>query len=144
LSEERNNVVIVACDSRYDLSVYWHRKAVMADNSMNAFIFRDQIIQSYERFSRSFVRISATDISKVVNAEYDEGRYWPEPLIQINPNYRPANTVQELVAIRKEHIEPLSPSSNSIDFQHEIPYRIPCKSPLRSPQHNSYDFRDPD
>jgi len=118
LSEERNNVVIVACDSRYDLSVYWHRKAVMADNSMNAYIFRDQIIQSYERFSRSFVRISATDISKVVNAEYDEGRYWPEPLIQINPNYRPANTVQELVAIRKEHIEPLSPSSNSIDFQH--------------------------
>ena len=50
---------------------------------MNAFTFRDQIVQSYERFSRSFVKIAATDISKVVDVEYERGRYWPESLIQI-------------------------------------------------------------
>lgn len=65
---------------------------------MNAFTFRDQVVQSYERFSRSFVRIAAPDIEKVVNDEYSRGRYWPEPLIQINPNYKPGNTVAELAA----------------------------------------------
>jgi superfamily II DNA/RNA helicase len=63
---------------------------------MNAFDFRDQIVANYERFSRSFARIAAKDISDKVNEEYDRGRYWPEPLIQINPNYRPASTVLEL------------------------------------------------
>ena len=63
---------------------------------MNAFTFRDQIVQSYERFSRSFVRIAAADISKVVDSEYENGRYWPEPLIQINPNYKQCATVVDL------------------------------------------------
>lgn len=63
---------------------------------MNAFTFRDQIVQSYEQFSRSFVKIAATDISDVVNSEYEDGRYWPEPLIQINPNYKQCSTVLEL------------------------------------------------
>jgi hypothetical protein len=62
---------------------------------MNAFSFRDQVVQSYERFSRSFAKIAAADISKVVNDEYGRGRYWPEPLIQINPNYKPGSTVLE-------------------------------------------------
>lgn len=63
---------------------------------MNAFNFRDQIIQSYEQFSRSFVKIAASDISDLVNSEYEKGRYWPEPLIQINPNYKPGCSVLEL------------------------------------------------
>ena len=63
---------------------------------MNAFTFRDQIVQSYERFSRSFVKIAAADISKVVDSEYENGRYWPEPLIQINPNYKQCATVVDL------------------------------------------------
>jgi hypothetical protein len=63
---------------------------------MNAFAFRDQIVQSYERFSRSFVKIAAEDISKAVASEYGNCRYWPEPLIQINPNYKPAASTQEL------------------------------------------------
>ena len=63
---------------------------------MNAFTFRDQIVQSYERFSRSFVKIAAADITKVVDFEYENGRYWPEPLIQINPNYKQCATVLDL------------------------------------------------
>ena len=63
---------------------------------MNAFTFRDNLIESYEQFSRSFVRIFADDISDVVNAQYGAGRYWPEPLIQINPNYKKGATVAEL------------------------------------------------
>jgi hypothetical protein len=63
---------------------------------MNAFTFRDRVIESYADFSRSFVRFCAEDISRIVNAEYAKGRYWPEPLIQINPSYKSGETVQQL------------------------------------------------
>lgn len=61
------------------------------------FEFRKQVIDEYASFSRSFTRIRAADISTVVDAEYDRGRYWPEPLIQINPNYRRAKDIDQLV-----------------------------------------------
>jgi hypothetical protein len=63
----------------------------------NVFTFRDRIIEEYSLFSRSFTRIAADDIRKEVDAQYDGGRYWPEPLIQINPNYQRKETVQQLV-----------------------------------------------
>jgi Lhr-like helicase len=64
----------------------------------NVFHFRDQLISEYSTFSRSFSKIAAADISAKVEQEYAEGRYWPEPLIQINPNYRRSATVQQLAA----------------------------------------------
>lgn len=62
------------------------------------FQFRDSLIDEYARFSRSFTKIDAADIQSEIDAEYDKGRYWPEPLVQINPNYRRENTVADLVA----------------------------------------------
>lgn len=62
----------------------------------NVFNFRDELIEEYSSFSRSFVSISASDIKSVVEHEYSEGRYWPQPLIQINPNYQRKGTIQEL------------------------------------------------
>jgi hypothetical protein len=63
----------------------------------NVFGFRDQLIEEYSSFSRSFSRIAASDIRDEVERQYAEGRYWPEPLVQINPNYKRKGTVQELV-----------------------------------------------
>lgn len=64
----------------------------------NVFIFRDQLIAEYSSFSRSFSRIAAPDIRDEVERQYADGRYWPEPLVQINPNYQRKGTVQQLVA----------------------------------------------
>ena len=64
----------------------------------NVFQFRDTLISEYSAFSRSFTRIQAKDILAAVETEYSKGRYWPEPLIQINPNYQRAKNVDELVA----------------------------------------------
>ncbi len=64
----------------------------------NVFSFRDRLIAEYSEFSRSFTRIAAEDIHSEVKRQYDAGRYWPEPLIQINPNYRRKGTVQQLAA----------------------------------------------
>ncbi|MGI9212125.1 MAG: DEAD/DEAH box helicase, partial [Methylococcaceae bacterium] len=64
----------------------------------DVFGFRDQLIDTYRSFSRSFTRIAAPDIRGELEQQYAEGRYWPEPLLQINPNYQRKGTVQELVA----------------------------------------------
>lgn len=63
----------------------------------NVFGFRDQLISEYSSFSRSFSRIAAPDIRDEVEKQYADGRYWPEPLVQINPNYQRKGTVQQLV-----------------------------------------------
>lgn len=62
----------------------------------NVFDFRDRLIDEYSAFSRSFAFISASDIKRKVEDEYKKERYWPQPLIQINPNYQRGQSVQEL------------------------------------------------
>ena len=71
----------------------------------NVFDFRDNVIKQYAQFSRSFTTISAPDIKATVDAEYNEGRYWPDPLIQINPNYKKDDTVETLCAKGVLHSE---------------------------------------
>ena len=62
----------------------------------DVFQFRNQLVGRYSNFSRSFVRIAASDIQREVESQYQDGRYWPEPLVQINPNYQRKGTVQTL------------------------------------------------
>jgi ATP-dependent helicase YprA (DUF1998 family) len=69
----------------------------------DVFGFRDRLIEEYSAFSRSFTHIDATDIARAVEAEYARGRYWPEPLIQINPNYRRKGTIDDLVSEKLLH-----------------------------------------
>ncbi len=65
---------------------------------MDVFAFRQELIAEYERFSRSFTRIQAADIRQVVDEAYDRGRFWPAPLIELNPNFVPGGSIEELVA----------------------------------------------
>lgn len=65
---------------------------------MDVFEFREHIVAEYEQFTRSFTRIRASDIEAYVNEQYASQRYWPEPLIQINPNFKSGGTVDEFVA----------------------------------------------
>ena len=65
---------------------------------MDVFAFRDQLVAEYERFSRSFTRIRAEDISRKVDTAYAAGRFWPAPLIQLNPNFEPGGYIDELVS----------------------------------------------
>lgn len=76
---------------------------------MDVFQFREHIVAEYEQFTRSFTQINSPDIRDYVNAQYTKQKYWPEPLIQINPTYRSGGTVEELVASGQ-----LSPECSSI------------------------------
>ncbi len=65
---------------------------------MDVFEFREHIVAEYEQFTRSFTRFRANDIEAYVNEQYASQRYWPEPLIQINPNFKAGGTVDEFVS----------------------------------------------
>lgn len=55
---------------------------------MDVFSLREQLIGDYSRFARSFTTILADDLRRGIDDAYSSGRYWPEPLIQINPRYQ--------------------------------------------------------
>ena len=60
------------------------------------FSFRDKLIDAYRSFSTSFSSPSSADIKKALDDAYGQGRYWKQPLIQINPKYKPAESVDAL------------------------------------------------
>ncbi len=64
---------------------------------MDVFALRNQIVKEYEQFSRSFTKFQAPDIRSLVEEEYSEGRFWPAPLIQINPNFVSGGSIDALV-----------------------------------------------
>jgi hypothetical protein len=63
----------------------------MSGKSMDVFSLRDTVVGEYQKFATSFTTIHAEDIRQQVEAIYAEGRFWPEPLIQINPSYKKAH-----------------------------------------------------
>ena len=68
----------------------------MSVKGMDVFSLRDSVVGEYKQFATSFTTIFAEDIRRQVEAIYAEDRYWPEPLIQINPNYQRVTTVEKL------------------------------------------------
>jgi len=65
---------------------------------MDVFSLREAVVGEYKEFATSFTTIQAEDIRKQVEAIYAKDRYWPEPLIQVNPNYQRATSIATLVA----------------------------------------------
>lgn len=70
----------------------------MSTKSLDVFSLRDTVIREYQKFATSFTTIHAPDIREQVDAIYAQNRYWPDPLIQINPSYKRTTTVDRLVA----------------------------------------------
>ena len=64
---------------------------------MKAFEFDHHLINSYERFSRSFSSIRAEDLRAEIDAQYDAGRFWPDALLSLNPRFLSGPTVDDLV-----------------------------------------------
>jgi superfamily II DNA/RNA helicase len=67
---------------------------------LDVFSLRDSVVEEYKRFATSFTTIYAPDIRDQIDAIYAEQRYWPEPLIQINPSYKRTVDVGALVKDR--------------------------------------------
>ena len=65
---------------------------------MDVFEFRRKLVREYEVFTRSFCRIRSQDIQTFADSAYQNERFWPDPLIQMNPGFVSNTTVSKLVA----------------------------------------------
>ena len=65
---------------------------------MDVFDLDRTLVRDYEQFARSFTTIRATDIKKQVEQIYANNKFWPEPLVSINPNFKKGASLPELVA----------------------------------------------
>jgi len=72
---------------------------------MDVFEFREKLVGEYSQFTRSFTRIKSEDIASFVAAAYESQRYWPAPLVQVNPNFKAGHSVEELVTAGSLHPE---------------------------------------
>lgn len=64
---------------------------------MDVFSLDEFVINQYEKFSRSFTKIKSPEIKSKVDWLYNNKRFWPEPLLQINPHYAAGNSIQNLI-----------------------------------------------
>ena len=55
---------------------------------MTIFDLDRQVVNEYERFARSFTIVRADDLRSQLEKAYADRRFWPEPMIQINPQMK--------------------------------------------------------
>lgn len=72
---------------------------------MNVFDTHQRIVQDYASYIRSFVNIADEAILAVVEQEMERGKLWPEPLLQFNPAYAMAGSVEDLAARNLLHAD---------------------------------------
>lgn len=56
---------------------------------MEVFKLRNNVIEDYGSYVRSFLTIKDERIAGLVQEEMDGGFLWPDPLIQLNPSFEP-------------------------------------------------------
>jgi ATP-dependent helicase YprA (DUF1998 family) len=75
----------------------------MLSNPMDVFALRNQLKLDYATYASSFITIQDSRIRDKVERGIREGRFFPDPLIQINPSFESGGTVDELVEKRILH-----------------------------------------
>jgi hypothetical protein len=65
---------------------------------MDVFDLRQQIVDDYASFARSFTRVRAADLKSQIDVIYANDQFWPEPLLQITPHYERGGSIDKLAA----------------------------------------------
>jgi hypothetical protein len=65
-------------------------------DATDIFAIHKQIMDDYRQFVSSFIHIKDDRIRQKVEEEINQGKFWPEPLIQFNPSYDPGESIQSL------------------------------------------------
>ena len=64
---------------------------------MDVFDLRGNLVSDYRNYVRSFIKIRDPRIEGFVDGILDAEGFWPEPLLQLNPTFRPGGTIDDLV-----------------------------------------------
>ena len=92
---------------------------------MDVFALDEWLIDQYRAFARSFTTIRSREIQEKVDDEYGNRRFWPDPLIQLNPHFEAGRSILELVGDGSLDSERLDPACARI-FQDD---RAPLGEP---------------
>jgi Lhr-like helicase len=65
---------------------------------MDVFSLAKSLTFSYADFARSFTKLRSREIIEKVDSLYGKQRFWPEPLLQLNPHYESGGSIQQLVS----------------------------------------------
>ncbi len=66
--------------------------------ALDVFQLRDRVVDEYQGYVESFIKIRDERIDGHVRASLKGGALWPDPLVQLNPAYQAGRTVEELSA----------------------------------------------
>lgn len=72
---------------------------------MNIFKIHAQIVKDYKTYIRSFLNIADPKVKSLVESELEKGKLWPEPLLQFNPSFEIAGSIEEVVKSGVLHSE---------------------------------------
>ncbi|MBI4585415.1 MAG: DEAD/DEAH box helicase, partial [Planctomycetes bacterium] len=72
---------------------------------MDVFALRNNLIEDYSAYVRSFIHIRDGRIRAHVDERLDQGLLWPEPWIQLTPAFEPGETIDALAARGALHPE---------------------------------------
>ena len=64
---------------------------------MDVFNLDETVIDHYKAFARSFTNIRSPELKAKVDELYATKRFWPEPLIQLNPHYAAGGSIQDFI-----------------------------------------------
>ena len=64
---------------------------------MDVFRLKDRLVSDYKDYTRSFIKIRDQRIDEFVGQFLEGEGFWPEPLLQLNPTFKPGGTIDDLV-----------------------------------------------
>jgi superfamily II DNA/RNA helicase len=64
--------------------------------AFDVFRLRDQVVGEYRHYFASFVNINDQRLNGYVEEQLEQGTLWPDAVLQLNPSFAPARTLQEL------------------------------------------------
>ena len=64
---------------------------------MDVFNLDETVIDRYKAFARSFTRIRSPELKAKVGDLYATKRFWPDPLIQLNPHYAAGGYIRDFI-----------------------------------------------
>lgn len=65
--------------------------------TLDIFNLRDDVIGDYRKYIESFLKIRDQRVKAFVDQELEQGKLWPDPLVQLNPAYRQSANIPSLV-----------------------------------------------
>jgi hypothetical protein len=87
---------------------------------MNVFEVHRKVIDDYESYIRSFIRIGDPVIETEVDKALRVGKLWPEPLLQFNPAFRNAGKVADLASSGLVHRDVADIFRGYSLYQHQL------------------------